>query len=60
MKKALVEALNSKDADSVATPGIKESVAESAASGRPTEFRAAAARLNYLAQDRPGIQFAST
>jgi hypothetical protein len=51
-------------AKSVCTPGIRESAAEVAADSELEPrllraFRAAAARANYLAQDRPDCQFAS-
>ena len=48
---------------SVCTPGLRESAAE-AAKDKPLEpkllraFRAAAARANYMAQDRPDCQYA--
>ena len=53
----LVESMNINEANPVSTPGIKESGGESAISNQPTAFRAAAARANYLAQDRPDLQF---
>ena len=43
----------------MATPGVKESGGESAISNKQTQYRAAAARCNSLAQDRPYLQFAA-
>ncbi len=50
--------------NSVATPGIKETSAQLAADieleqNIHTAFRAAAARANYLAADRPDVQFSA-
>ena len=49
----LIEALDLGESNKVSTPGIKESGGESALSDKQTQYRAAAARCNYLAQDRP-------
>ena len=55
----LIEALDLQTAREVSTPGVKESGGESTISGRPTEYRAVAARCNYLSQDRPDLLFAA-
>ena len=54
----LVEAMNLQSSKIVSTPGIKESGGEGTLCDQGTEYRAIAARSNYLAQDRPDIQFA--
>ena len=56
----LVESMGLQSAKEVSTPGVKEPGSEGALSDRSTEYRAVAARSNYLAQDRPDIQFAAT
>ena len=60
----LVRDLNLEGANSVATPGVKvnkEQVASDAEleRGKHSPFRAVAARCNYLAADRPDVQFAA-
>ena len=55
----LVESMGLQDAKPVSTPGIKESEGEGTFTHNCTEFRAVAARGNYLSQDRPDLQLAS-
>ena len=59
----LVEELDLTEAKGVGTPGVKEETKEGEEerldSGATTRFRAVAARANYLAADRPDLQFAS-
>ena len=55
----LIESLDLRSANPVSTPGIKESGGEGTLSNQQTEYRAVAARCNYLAQYRPDLQFAA-
>ena len=60
----LVRDLSLEGANSVATPGTKLSKEQAAADTelereKQSPFRAVAARCNYLASDRPDVQFAS-
>ena len=53
----LVESMKLHTAKPVSTPGIKDSGGEGTLCHNSTEFRAIAARGNYLSQDRPDLQF---
>ncbi len=58
----LVSSLGMENANSVSSPGKDDddyNEGEENIVGSSTEFRALAARANYLAQDRPDIQFAT-
>ena len=56
----IVEAAGLQNSNSVSTPGVKEvEVGEGTPSEEGTNYRAIAARANYLAQDRIDIQFAA-
>ena len=62
----VVEELGLKDSKPVSTPGSKGDVdrmllefGEKLGPAESTQYRALAARLNYLATDRPDIQFAT-
>ena len=56
----LIQQFEFQDAKSVAMPGIKREFEEdSTLMHNPTEYRALAARANYLAQDRVDIQYAA-
>ena len=55
--------LVSKEAQGVVTPGIKQDISEDTEPKldpeQATRYRALVARANYLAQDRPDIQYAT-
>ena len=62
---AVIDSMGVKDSKSLCTPGIAETGAEAAEAevelmgSEMTKFRSVCARVNFLSQDRPELQFAS-
>ena len=55
----IIEAAGLQTSNTVSTPGVEAEAGEGTPSEEGTNYRAIAARANYLAQDRADIQFAA-